>query len=51
MGREVATLVDAALQAGNYRIPFHAGGLANGTYYYRFMANGYQETKQFIIVK
>ncbi len=33
-GREVATLVDEELEPGSYRIPFNAGDLPSGLYYY-----------------
>lgn len=51
LGREVATLVDGEKEAGEYRVVFDAGGLANGVYCYRIWAGGYSQFKKLVLLK
>lgn len=53
LGREVAVLVEARQQAGEYRVQFSAGALAlpSGVYLYRLQADGFSETKKMILMK
>lgn len=50
-GREVATVVNDALEAGSYKMPFDAGHLASGVYYYKLEAKGFSDTKKMVILK
>lgn len=51
LGREVATLVDGELQAGNHSINFSGGQLASGVYFYRVISGSFAETKKMILQK
>jgi choice-of-anchor B domain-containing protein len=50
-GREVATLVNAVLQAGVYEQTFDASGLASGVYLCRLAGNGYVETRKMLLAR
>ncbi|MFW5972793.1 MAG: T9SS type A sorting domain-containing protein, partial [Bacteroidota bacterium] len=51
LGRSVATLVDAPLNAGRHTVRFDASGLPGGIYVYRLRANDYTSSKQLVLVK
>ncbi len=51
LGREVATVVNEYLSAGNYSQIFNAAGLASGQYVYRLQCGKYSETKKMILLK
>ncbi len=51
LGREVATLVNQTLSQNEYLIPFNAGGLSSGLYFYRLQAGEFVETKKMMLVK
>jgi hypothetical protein len=51
LGREVATLVDEQLPAGNYKREWHAQGMASGVYLYRLQAEEYVETKKLLFLR
>lgn len=58
LGREVASLVNAAQIAGKYAVSFNAAGLSSGVYFYRLearssgsQADGFVETKKMLLVK
>lgn len=51
LGREVATLVNEQLPAGNYTVEFDAGNRSSGVYYYRLTAGGFVETKRMILIR
>jgi hypothetical protein len=51
IGREVATIVNEELQAGNYSRQWVAEGLSNGVYFYRLQAGKFVETKKLILLK
>ncbi len=51
LGREVATMVDGFLSAGNYTRTFDAARLSGGVYYYRLVANGGTEVRKMTLVK
>lgn len=51
LGREVATLVNGHMEAGNHEITFDAGGLTSGVYFYRMQAAGFVDTKKFLLLK
>ena len=51
LGREIATLVDGEQSAGMHSVTFNAAGISSGTYFYRFQAGEYIETKKIIVLK
>ena len=51
MGREVATIVDEELPAGNHSKQWVAEGLSSGVYFYRLQAGKYCETKKLTLLK
>jgi hypothetical protein len=51
LGREVATLVNGELSAGDYSRQWNAAGLASGIYFYRFQANSFSETKKLVLLR
>ena len=51
IGREVKVLVDDIQQAGKYEITFDGSRLSSGIYIYRFMTNGFVESRKMILVK
>src|SRR5690606_35163106 len=53
LGREVAVLVDAALDAGRHTVPFapDRSGLAAGVYLFRLTAGGQSAVRQVTVVR
>jgi hypothetical protein len=55
LGRCIATLVNTEQAAGTYEVPFYAGNLASGVYFYRLQTHEtlgmYAETKKFVLLK
>ncbi|HQV32367.1 MAG TPA: putative Ig domain-containing protein, partial [Calditrichia bacterium] len=51
LGQQVAILLSENLPAGRHEIDWQAGDLESGIYYYTLRANGYQETRQMILLK
>ncbi len=51
MGREVATLVNGKMTAGEHRILFDATGLTSGVYFYQLKVDGQLKTKQMVFMK
>lgn len=51
LGREVATLVNDNLSAGNYEVNFDATGLSSGVYFYKLQTGGFIETKKMILLR
>lgn len=51
LGREVTTLVDGELNAGENSVVFSAQGLPSGVYFYRLRAAGFIQTKKMLISK
>ena len=55
LGREVTTLVNEYLQAGDYSINFNAssvaGGLSSGIYFYRLTTGNYSVTHKMVFIK
>jgi hypothetical protein len=51
LGREVATLANEQMSAGNYSLSFNATGLASGTYIYRLQAGSFVATKKMSLMK
>jgi len=51
LGNEVATLVNATQEAGNYEINFNASNLASGLYLYKIKAGNFVSTKKMMLLK
>ncbi len=51
LGQRVATLVDAALEAGYHSVQFNAKNLASGVYFYRLQAGSFVETKKLLLLR
>ena len=51
LGREVNSLLNNELKAGEYSINFSAADLASGTYYYKLISGELVQTKKMILVK
>jgi hypothetical protein len=45
-GNEVAVLVDGNQNIGTYSVNFDASDLPSGVYYYKLIANQFQETRK-----
>jgi ligand-binding sensor domain-containing protein len=50
-GKEVATLVDRRMPAGNHRTEWNASGMPSGIYFYRIQAGAYSETKKIVVIR
>ncbi len=52
LGKEIETLVNENLQAGNYSVDFKAGAdLTSGVYYYKIIADNFVSTRKMMLVK
>ena len=51
LGREIATLVDAAQMPGTYRVTWNASGLSSGVYLYRLEAGSFVQTRKMMLLK
>jgi hypothetical protein len=51
LGREVATLVNGALQPGSYQATFDATHLASGVYLYQLRAGEFIQTQRMVLAK
>lgn len=51
IGREIKTLVNEQLQAGEYLSDFNASEFPSGTYFYRLQTGNYTETKKMLLIK
>lgn len=51
LGKEIAVLVDRRLSPGIHDVPFHAGHLSSGTYYYRMTAGDFTQTRKMTVLK
>ena len=51
LGKEVATLVNEKLQAGEYQVTFNGSNFTSGIYFYKLQAGDFSETKKMIIIK
>ena len=51
LGREVATLVDSELNAGEHSVQFNAERLSSGVYFYQLISGKYIQTKKMLISK
>ncbi|NOZ62844.1 MAG: DUF4961 domain-containing protein [Calditrichaeota bacterium] len=51
LGKEVATLVNGKVSAGNHQIVFDASNLQSGIYYYRLESGDFVATKKLLLLK
>ena len=51
LGKEVASLVNDARNAGNYEVSFNASGLSSGAYFYRLQSGSFVDTKKMFLLK
>jgi hypothetical protein len=51
LGRQVTTLVNRSMQAGDHRISFDASSLASGIYFYRLESGGFSATRKMVLLK
>jgi concanavalin A-like lectin/glucanase superfamily protein/type IX secretion system substrate protein len=51
LGREVKTLVNSDLTAGDYDIKFSSYNIASGTYFYTLTSGNFTATKKMVIIK
>lgn len=51
LGKEVTTLMDKELTAGNYTVTFDASNLSSSVYFYTLKAGKFTETKKMILTK
>ena len=51
LGREVATLVNENMQAGNYSVAFDASALSSGVYFYRMQSGSFIQAKRMLVMK
>ena len=51
LGREVQTLVNEPLKAGNYSVRFDASRFSSGVYFYRLQTGNFVETKKMLLTK
>jgi len=51
LGREVAALVNAELEAGIYQVTFDGSRLASGVYFYRLTAPGFNQVRKMLLTK
>lgn len=51
LGKEVASLVNENMSAGNYEVDFNAAALSSGSYFYRITAGDFTSVKKMLLVK
>ncbi len=51
LGREVATLVNEEVPAGEYALQWDASAMMTGVYYYRIQAGNYTETRKLLLMR
>jgi N-acetylmuramoyl-L-alanine amidase len=51
LGREVATIVNDNLAAGNYSVNFKASELSSGIYFYTLITDNFKQSKKMILMK
>lgn len=51
LGREVKTLVNENLKAGEYEVSFTAANLPGGVYFYRLQTADFTETRKMVLIK
>ncbi|MFZ2324569.1 MAG: T9SS type A sorting domain-containing protein, partial [Ignavibacteriaceae bacterium] len=51
LGREVTTLVNDNLAAGNYSVNFNASSVSSGVYFYTLITDNFKQSKKMILMK
>jgi len=51
LGREMATLVNEEIPAGEYEVEFNAPNLPSGIYFYQLKAGQYSETRKMVLLE
>jgi hypothetical protein len=51
LGREIVTLVNKEMKAGNYSVDWNANNVPSGMYFYRLTSGKFSETKKMILMK
>jgi hypothetical protein len=51
LGREMRTLVNESVKAGNYSVEFNATTLSSGVYFYRLISDNFTDTKKMMLIK
>jgi hypothetical protein len=51
LGKEVAVLVNEALQPGSYEVMFDGSKLVSGVYFYNLISGNYSETRKMLLLK
>ncbi len=51
LGREITTLVNDEMPAGNYKTIFNGSHLASGIYFYRMVSGNFSEVKKLLLLK
>ncbi|MCX6165047.1 MAG: T9SS type A sorting domain-containing protein [Ignavibacteriae bacterium] len=51
LGKEIATLVNEKQSPGTYEVTFDGSKLTSGIYFYRFVTDGFSETKKMVLLK
>jgi hypothetical protein len=51
LGREIKSLVNTQMTAGEYIVDFNGSELPSGAYFYRLETNNFTETKKLILLK
>ncbi|MBU1681049.1 MAG: T9SS type A sorting domain-containing protein [Bacteroidetes bacterium] len=51
LGREVQTLVDAPMSAGDHEVTFNGSGLPSGVYIYTLKVNEFSQSRKMLLLK
>jgi|GEM_PF-255564 len=51
LGKEIATLVDAKMDAGEHTVTWNAENVASGIYIYKLLTKGFVQTRKMILLK
>ena len=51
LGRNIRTLVNQQLDAGEYASTFDAGSVSSGVYYYVLKAGSFTQTKKMVLIR
>lgn len=51
IGKEIATLVNNQMEAGQYEVTFDASNLPSGVYIYSLNAGNFKETRKMILMR
>jgi hypothetical protein len=51
LGRQVATLVNEEMNAGDHQVRWEASGMASGVYVYRLESGGFSSAKKLLLLR